>query len=137
MRQRETEDFFVALSESLAGATSFEDLLVRGVVNASRALNEDEHLRIMLATEPGEAVHELTVHGLPVILRVATEFLTPWFAPYIGPERSAELAEMLSRIVISFFLAPSAHVDLADPESATSFIEQYILPAYQRQPIGP
>ena len=71
----------MALSQTLAGATSFEDLLVRAVVNATRALQQDEHLRLMLATEPGEVVHELTVHGLPVILRVATDFLTPWFAP--------------------------------------------------------
>ncbi len=136
MRQRETEDFFVALSQTLAGATSFEDLLVRAVVNATRALREDEHLRLMLATEPGEVVHELTVHGLPVILRVATDFLTPWFDPYIDDARSAELAELLSRLVISYFLAPSTHYDLADPASAASFIAQFITPAFDGQPVG-
>jgi AcrR family transcriptional regulator len=136
MRQRETEDFFVTLSQSLAGATSFEDLLVRAVVNATRALREDEHLRLMLATEPGEVVHELTVHGLPVILRVATDFLTPWFDPYIDQVRAAELAELLSRLVISYFLAPSTHYDLADPDSAASFLAQYIVPAFRGQPVG-
>ena len=122
----------MALSQTLAGATSFEDLLVRAVVNATRALREDEHLRLMLATEPGEVVHELTVHGLPVILRVATDFLTPWFDPYIDDARSAELAELLSRLVISYFLAPSTHYDLADPASAASFIAQFITPCLRR-----
>jgi AcrR family transcriptional regulator len=136
LRQRDTTDFMAALSEKLAGATSFEDTVVRAVVHATRALREDEHLRLMLASEPGEVVHELTVHGLPVIIGVATEFLTPWFAPSIGEERSAELSEYLARIVISYFLAPSSRVDLADVDSATDFIQRFVLPAFAGLPLG-
>ena len=133
LRQQETEDFFTKLSETLNGAESFEDLIVRGVVNATRALRDDEHLRLMLASEPGEVVAGLTVEGLPVILRVATAFLTPWFAPHVGEAGSAELAEWLSRIVISYFLAPSTYHDLADELSATEFVHRYVLPAYAPQ----
>ncbi len=136
LRRRETEEFFVTLSNKLAGATSFEDLVVRGVVSATRALQADEHLRLMLASEPGEVVHDLTVQGLPVILRVATEFLTPWFGPYIGATQSAELAEYLSRVVISYFLAPSTTVDLADVTSATEFVHRFVLPAFSGLPLG-
>jgi hypothetical protein len=32
--------------------------------------------------------------------------------------------------VISFFLAPSDHVDLGDPDSARSFVRQFVMPAY-------
>jgi len=136
MRQRGTEDFFVNLSASLGGAASFEDLIVQAVMNATRALRDDEHLRLMLASEPGDVVHELTVQGLPVILRVATEFLTPWFAPHIGEERSGELAEYLSRVVLSYFLAPSVHVDLSDESSATQFVHRFVLPAFSGLPAG-
>lgn len=134
LRRQETEDFFVTLSESLTGATSLEDLIVRSVVNATQALRDDEHLRVMLASEPGAVVHDLTVEGLPVILRVGTDFLTPWFAPHIGEDRSAELAEWLSRVVISYFLAPSTYHDLADQESATDFVKRHVLPAFAVQP---
>lgn len=134
LRRQETEDFFVRLSESLTGATSFENLIVRSVVNSTSALHDDEHLRLMLASEPGEVVHDLTVEGLPVILRVATDFLTPWFAPHIGEARSAELAEWLSRVVISYFLAPSTYHDLADEVSATDFVQRHVLPAFAVQP---
>jgi AcrR family transcriptional regulator len=130
LRQRETEDFFVDLSRSLAGADSFEDLVVRAVTNATLALRDDEHLKLMLASEPGAVVHELTVDGLPVILRVATDFLTPWFAPHIGEDGSAELAEHLSRLVLSHFLAPSERLDLADLDSARDFARRFVLPAY-------
>jgi AcrR family transcriptional regulator len=136
LRQRDTEDFFVSLSAKLAGATSFEDLVVRAVVHATAALRADEHLRLMLASEPGEVVQELTVQGLPVIVRVATEMLTPWFAPHIGEERSAELAEYLARVVISYFLAPSARVDLVDPASATEFVHRFVLPAFSGLTVG-
>src|SRR5262245_31193346 len=63
-RQRETADFMADLADKLAGATTFEDAIVRGVVHATRALREDEHLRLMLASEPGQVVHELSVQGL-------------------------------------------------------------------------
>jgi AcrR family transcriptional regulator len=130
LRLRETEEFFAALSEKLAGADGFEDLVVRGLVAATEALRDDEHLRLMLASEPGEVVHELTVAGLPRIFAVATAFLSPWFIPHIGPERSGVLAEWLSRVVVSYFLAPSAHVDLADPASAAEFTRSFVLPAF-------
>ncbi len=136
LRHQETADFFVELSTHLDGAVSFDDLVVRSVVHATQALRADEHIRVMLASEPGEVVHDLTVDGLPVILRVATEFLTPWFAPHIGEDRSGELAEQLARLVISYFLAPSTHFDLGEPASAAEFVARFVLPAYAVAPLG-
>jgi len=34
--------------------------------------------------------------------------------------------EMLARLVISYFLAPSEHFDLADPDSARKFFGPFI-----------
>ena len=53
------------------GADVLEDLLVRTVVAATRELRADEHLALMLASEPGEALGQLTVDGLPRIIRFA------------------------------------------------------------------
>ena len=130
LRVRETEEFMAALTEQVAGADTFEELVVRGVVGATRMLQADEHLKLMLASEPGEVANELTVDGLPRIFRVATVFLTPFFAPFIGREQSARLAEWLARVVISYFLAPSRYVDLSDEASATEFVRQFVLPAF-------
>jgi AcrR family transcriptional regulator len=138
LRVRETEEFMATLTEHVAGATTFEDVVVRGVVGATRMLQTDEHLKLMLASEPGEVASDLTVAGLPRIFRVATIFLTPFFAPYIGREQSARLAEWLARVVISYFLAPSRYVDLADEISATEFVRAFVLPAFEPSsiPIG-
>ncbi len=138
LRVRETEEFMATLTEHVAGATTFEDVVVRGVVGATRMLQTDEHLKLMLASEPGEVLTDLTVAGLPRIFRVATVFLTPFFAPYIGREQSARLAEWLARVVLSYFLAPSRYVDLADEASATEFVRSFVLPAFEPSsiPIG-
>jgi AcrR family transcriptional regulator len=131
LRVRETEEFMAELMARVAGAETLEEVVVRGVVHATRMLQADEHIKLMLASEPGEMVGQLTVDGLPRIFRVATAFLTPFFAPHIGREQSARLAEWLSRIVISYFLAPSRYVDLADEASATEFVRLFVLPAFQ------
>src|SRR5215203_6746732 len=47
LRARETADFFVELDRHLGGADSFDALVIAGVVEATRSLRADEHLRIM------------------------------------------------------------------------------------------
>jgi AcrR family transcriptional regulator len=133
LRGRETSAFFAELDEHIARADSLEEMLVRIVVEATRQLRADEHLQVMLASQPGDVAASLTVDGLPVIFEKATALLTPRVARWIGEERAAELAELLSRVVLSYFLAPSRFFDLADPESASRFIRNYILPAYPTQ----
>ena len=70
----------------------------------------------MLASQPGELLADMSFDGLPRIFDSATIFLTPWFAPFIGAKASAELAEWLARVVLSYFFSPSRYVDLGDPE---------------------
>ena len=130
LRVRELEDFFTRLTGHVAGAADLEDLLVRTMVAATRELRDDQHLALMLASEPGETLGQLTVDGLPRIMRVATVFLAPLVDPYLPRRESARLVELLSRLVISYFLAPSVHVDLGEPQSARLFIRTFILPAF-------
>ena len=61
LRRRETAAFFAELDEHIARADSFEDLLVRIVVEATQQLRSDEHLQTMLASQPGEVAADLTV----------------------------------------------------------------------------
>ena len=131
LRLQELTDFFTRLSGHIDGAVGLEDLLVRTVVAATDELRADQHLSLMLASEPGDTLGQLTVEGLPRIMRVATVFLVPFVDPYLPRRESAALVELLSRLVISYFLAPSDHVDLGDPESARTFINTFILPAFE------
>ena len=130
LRVRELEDFFTRLAAHLDHAVDLEDLLVRTVVAATHDLREDQHLAAMLASSPGDTLGSLTVDGLPRINRVATLFLVPLVDAYLPRRESARLVELLARLVISYFLAPSDHVDLGEPESARIFITTFILPAF-------
>ena len=131
LRVRELEDFFTRLSAHLDGASDFEDLLVRCIVHATHELRSDQHLSLMLASEPGETLGQLTVEGVPRIIRVATVFLVPLVDGYLSRRYAARLVELVARLVISYFLAPSDHVDLGDHDSARTFIQTFILPAFQ------
>jgi AcrR family transcriptional regulator len=122
LRVRELNEFFDVLTTEAAGADNVEDLVVRLVVVATRELRADDHLAIMLASEPGEVLTQLTVGGLPRIIGVATSYLRPMLEPYLDPQHAVSLIDLLVRVTISYFLAPSDHVDLGDPESARAFL---------------
>ena len=130
MRVSELEDFFTRLTAGIDAADTLEDLLVRTVVVATNDLRHDEHMTLMLASAPGETLSQLTVEGVPRIIRMASLFLAPFVEPYIERDAAKHLVELLSRLVISYFLAPSDLVDLGDPESARTFIRAHVLPAF-------
>jgi AcrR family transcriptional regulator len=134
LRRRDSAEFFAELETHVDQAGSLEDLLVRIVVAATRQLRADEDLQLMLASRPGEVAMSLSFEGLPVIFETATAYLSPRVARWIGEHRAAELAELLSRLVVSYFLTPSRFVDLGDPESANRFIVRHVLPAFPTLP---
>ena len=67
LRVRELEEFFDHLQVAVIGSTSLEDLLVGTVVAATNEMRNDQHLAIMLMSEPGETLAQLTVGGVPRI----------------------------------------------------------------------
>ena len=128
LRVRELEDFFAVLRARVEGAADLEDLLVRTVVAATQELRADEHLAMMLAAEPGETLSQLTVEGVPRIIRFATAFLSPLAEPYLDRTEARAVIDVLARLVISYFLAPSDTVDLGDESSARSFLAPFLQP---------
>ena len=123
LRVRELDRFFADLRAEVESAESLEDIVVRAVVGATRSLRNDEHLAAMLATEPGEMLSQLTVDGVPRIIRMATASLTPMVSDHLGAARSRALIDVLARLTISYFLAPSPLVDLGDETSARPFLQ--------------
>ncbi|MFN5604314.1 MAG: hypothetical protein ACK49V_07170, partial [Actinomycetes bacterium] len=98
-------------------------------------MRNDEHLAMMLATEEGTALKSLTVEGLPRILRVASEYITPLIGEFLDRDRAEAYVELLARLVISYFLAPSEHFDLADPDSATNLFRPFVA-AFENVTVG-
>jgi AcrR family transcriptional regulator len=126
LRVRELEEFFALLASQVEATDNLEDLLVATVVAATRELQADKHLALMMASEPGEALSQLTVAGLPRIIRMATVTLTPLVGSYVPPNTATRLIDVLARLTISYFLAPSDDVDLGDESSARAFLRPVI-----------
>jgi AcrR family transcriptional regulator len=130
LRDRDITEFLGALDAHLAGAADLEDLVVRIVTHATVQLREDVHLQLMLASEPGEVAKNLGVDSMPNIVNLATAMIGPRLSAYLGADAAAEMAEWLSRLVVSYFLAPSVRVDLADAAQAAPFVRRFVLPAF-------
>lgn len=129
MRIGELEDFFTRLDAELVGVDDLAEMLVRTVVFATNELRSDAHLALMMASEPGETIGELTVNGVPRIVRMASLFVVPKVERCCDRRTALEVVDILARLVISYFLAPSDIVDLGDPESARRFVASHVLPA--------
>src|SRR3954463_14480193 len=56
LRVRELEEFFTRLKQGVEGVGTLEDLLVRTIVVATHELRADEHLALMLMSEPGDTL---------------------------------------------------------------------------------
>ncbi len=125
-RVYELDRFFTTLLGHIEGATSLEELLVSTVTCATRELRDDDHLALMLASEPGAVLGELTVEGLPRIIRVATAYLIPFADEFLPRPQSRALIDVVARLVISYFLAPSPVVDFGDEESARRFLRPFL-----------
>lgn len=128
LRVYELDHLFGVLLANIGGARNLEDLLVSAVTSATVELRNNKHLAIMLASEPGAVVGELTVEGLPRIVRVSSSYLVPFVDRFLPPDQSRWLIDVVVRLVISYFLSPDESVDLGDEESARAFLAPFVPP---------
>ena len=123
---RSLDEFFSTLLDRADGAKSLEDLLMRCIVSATTELRNDQHLAMMLATEPGTTLMQFTIDGLSRIVRVAASYLAPLVADFLPKREADALVEVLARLVISYFLTPSEHFDFTNELSVKKFLNTYI-----------
>lgn len=126
LRVYELDEFFAVLLTRIDGARTLEDLLVRAVTCATVELRKDEHLAIMMASEPGAVVSELTVDGLPRIVGVASAYLVPFVERFLPRDQARSLIDVVVRLVISYFLSPADFVDLSNADSAREFLAPFV-----------
>jgi AcrR family transcriptional regulator len=126
LRVREIQELLDHLAAEVSGADTLEDLLVGTIVAASVALRDDTHLAAMMAAEPGETLGSLTVAGVPRIVSMTARFFAPLAMRFVDRALAEELAEVLTRLVISHYLAPSTRLDFTDGDSTRRFVRTYI-----------
>lgn len=131
LRGRELAEFFEGMRRHIVETDSLVDFAVQVSVYAMREMKNDQHLATMLATEEGAAIKSLTVEGLPQILRVASRYIVPLARRFLDHDEAEIFVEILARLIISNFLAPSQHFDLSEPDSARKVITPFVAALYQ------
>lgn len=132
---RELHRFFDELAHELARHVDAESLLAAGVGGALRFLTTHPALRAVLANEPGLLLSRVAFHRLGPVLDGAAAFAAPYLRPHVRadhPEPDAvatEVAELIVRIVLTYALQPSPHVDPHDPDSILRLVRRHLLPA--------
>ena len=134
LRVRRLAEFFTVVRAHVEGAESLEDLLVRSISVAHAELAGDEQLATLLATAPGETLGDLTVSGVSRIVAVATTFFAPLAAPFVARGEAEEIIEVMCRIVISVFLAPSSRFDFSHEEHVRQFVRRHLVPEAAGRP---
>ena len=87
--------------------------------------------RLRAGVAGADSLDELLVR----IIHYATTFLVPFAEPFLSREQSVAVVDVLSRLTISYFLAPSDLVDLGDPDSARRFLAPLITVLTQGDPV--
>lgn len=128
--EREAEVFFVALERAVEPETSLQDTLHESLAFALDYLRTHPLLSWVYENEPDQMVPHLTVYWGP-ILEAAHRFLEPHVASAVAAgdlsARAAEVADdWITRVIVSFLVAPSSVIDMTDPRS-TERIPELIL----------
>lgn len=129
---RELRRFFAAIDETVAGLETTEERLTEGFAFALQFLNNHALLNRFLRSEPELLLPHLTVDAGPV-LAAAREFLAEHLDREIAERRLAPLdtqiaAELLARLVLSFFLTPESAASLRSSDEARRFARTYLAP---------
>ena len=122
--------FLAELDAHLAGLDDFDELVAGIISHALVQMRDDSQLQFAMSAQPADVARGLSVDVMPKIIHLASAALGPRLVPFVGPGRSAELAEWISRVVVSYFLAPSALADLTDPDQALAFVRRFVTPAF-------
>jgi AcrR family transcriptional regulator len=128
----ETARFFARLDGQLGDAASLEDTLVIAIVEAGRSLRDHPPLQFLLAHEPEAILPHVAFHQMDAVLRTIAELARPYLSPWLpDSEAAARGAEWVTRIVLSYAVAPSSDVDVCDAASVRSLVRTFILPGLQ------
>jgi AcrR family transcriptional regulator len=124
----ELDRFFRGLAQTFDEAHDLEDLLVGGIVYASRALAGHAALQFVLAYEPELVLPKVAFHHADRVLSAISAFAAPYLTPHVGAEEAPRVAEWVARLVLTYTLAPADDVDTGDEESVRRLVRTFVLP---------
>jgi AcrR family transcriptional regulator len=120
--------FFATVTGHLDEARTLEDLLVTGITEAITFVDQHEALRYLLTYEPEVVLPSVAFHRLDRVLAIAVAFTAPFLARFLPDDRSAEAAEWVARVVLSYVPNPAGLLDPREPDSVRHLVRTFLLP---------
>ena len=125
----ERRRFDDGLAAVLGATDDLESLLVDGACYAARFIGDHQALRTVMADEPERVLPQVAFAGADRLLAEATALVAPHLEAHLEPDMAARTAEWITRLVLSYALAPSPTVDLTDPDCTRRLVRTFVLPA--------
>lgn len=120
-----------SLAVVMGEARDLPDLLVAGIVETTRLAAGHPALQYLLEHEPETVLPYLAFGKLDRLLLAASAFGAPFFGRWLEPEQAARAAEWAARMTLSYFVACSDRVDLADPAQVRHLVGTFVVPGIQ------
>jgi len=105
--------------------------LVGGIVEASTRLRDHAALHFLVEHEPGIILGHLAFDESDRLLVTASKFTAPFLARWMSPDEAERVAEWAARIVLSYAISPSTHLDPCDEADAVRLVTTFMLPGIE------
>jgi AcrR family transcriptional regulator len=128
--------FYARLAPLLEDAATLADALTLAISEASRFLRDHEVLATLLEHEPEKILPYLAFDRIGPLLYRTTAFLSPYLERFVEPADVAPIAEWATRLVLSFWLEPSARFELTTPAGARHLVDRYLMPGVAARATG-
>jgi AcrR family transcriptional regulator len=128
---------FAELAPALEAAESLEDLLVTGLVGGARFIDGNDALQYLMDHEPEAVLPHIAFDRVGPMLQRVSGFAGPYLERFLSPDEAVEVAQWATRLLLSYTLRPSDHVDLREPADARRFVQTFVLPALTDLPARP
>jgi AcrR family transcriptional regulator len=138
---REAGLFFAQLEAAISGLDTPADRLAEGFSIALDYLRNHSLLNRLLAIEPEAVLPLITLSG-GQLLGTARSYLAGQIGRDVSEGKLPPLdvdamAELLARLVLSFFLTPETVIPLETPEDAREFARHHLVPVLEGRPVTP
>ena len=125
----EVARLFSALAVQMGGAADLEDALVAGMVHTATAVASHRALQFVLENEPEVLLPQLCFAPLGTVLGMVCEFAVPFLARWMDPDQARRVADLATRMVLSYVATPALGIDLCDEATTRRLVATFLMPA--------
>jgi AcrR family transcriptional regulator len=124
----EVARMFSDLAVAMGEAHDLEEVLVVGIVETARHLEDHRALRFLLEHECEVLLPHLCFDSMNRVLAVASSFAAPFLGRWLEPEQSIRAAEWATRIAFSYVFELSGRIDATSRQDVERLVSRFVLP---------